>query len=80
MGLYYVLILLPRRMQDKKHRQMLENLTAGSRVVTIGGLLGTIHAIKPRTFLLEVYPEIYIEISKQAVAHPVVEEDEEEPA
>jgi preprotein translocase subunit YajC len=78
MGLYYVLILLPRRMQDKKHRQMLENLTVGSRVVTIGGLLGTIHAIKPRTLLLEVHPEIYMEISKQAVSHSVVVEDKEE--
>ena len=40
--LYYVLLVLPRRKQDKARQTMLDELKKGDRVQTIGGILGTV--------------------------------------
>jgi preprotein translocase subunit YajC len=40
--LYYVLLVMPRRKQDKARQTMLDELKKGDRVQTIGGILGTV--------------------------------------
>lgn len=40
--LYYVLLVLPRRKQDKQRQAMLDEIKKGDRVQTIGGILGTV--------------------------------------
>ena len=76
-GLYYVLILWPRRSQDKRHRQMLDDLSIGIRVITIGGIYGRIAAIKGDSFMLEVSDGVLIEVSDRAISHRVTEEEPE---
>lgn len=44
-GVFYFLILRPQQQKMKKHQQMLANLRRGDRVVTNGGLIGTISKI-----------------------------------
>ena len=40
--LYYVLLVLPRKKQDKERQTMLDTLKKGDRIQTIGGVLGTV--------------------------------------
>lgn len=44
-GVFYFLILRPQQQKMKKHQQLLANLRRGDRVVTNGGLIGTISKI-----------------------------------
>lgn len=44
-GVFYFLILRPQQQKMKKHQNMLSNLRRGDRVVTSGGLIGTISKI-----------------------------------
>lgn len=44
-GVFYFLILRPQQQKMKKHQNMLANLRRGDRVVTSGGLIGTISKI-----------------------------------
>src|ERR1700722_16139771 len=44
-GVFYFLILRPQQQKMKKHQEMLGNLRRGDRVVTSGGLIGTISKI-----------------------------------
>jgi preprotein translocase subunit YajC len=44
-GVFYFLILRPQQQKIKKHQNMLANLRRGDRVVTNGGLIGTISKI-----------------------------------
>lgn len=44
-GVFYFLIVRPQQQKMKKHQQMLVNLRRGDRVVTSGGLIGTISKI-----------------------------------
>ena len=53
-GIMYFLILRPQRKKDKQVKEMLNNLKAGDRVCTIGGIYGTITGIKDDTVTLAV--------------------------
>ena len=55
MGLvFYFMLIRPQRKKDKKVKEMLDNLKHGDRVTTIGGIYGTIQAIKDDTITLAV--------------------------
>lgn len=43
---FYLLIIRPQQKRAKEHRQMLENIQRGDRVVTVGGLIGNVDSTK----------------------------------
>ena len=51
---FYFMLIRPQRKKDKKVKEMLNNLKAGDRVCTIGGIYGTIIGIKDDTVTLSV--------------------------
>ena len=53
-AVFYFLLIRPQRKKDKKVKDMLANLKVGDRVCTIGGIYGTITAIKDETMELSV--------------------------
>ncbi len=53
-AVFYFLMIRPQRKKDKKVKEMLNNLKAGDRVCTIGGIYGTITGIRDDTVTLSV--------------------------
>ena len=51
---FYFFMIRPQRKKDKKVKEMLDALKAGDRICTIGGIYGTIVAIKDQTVVLAV--------------------------
>jgi len=51
---FYFFLIRPQRKKDKKVKEMLNNLKAGDRVCTIGGIYGTIVGLKDDTVTLSV--------------------------
>ena len=51
---FYFLLIRPQRKKDKKVKDMLANLKVGDRICTIGGVYGTITAIKDDSIELSV--------------------------
>ena len=45
-GILYFLIIRPQQQQTKEHRKLVDNLKNGDRVITQGGIHGTVAAIK----------------------------------
>ncbi len=44
--IFYFLFIMPQRREQKRHREMIAALNRGDQVVTMGGLVGEIVAIK----------------------------------
>ena len=75
-GIFYVLLFLPQQRRQKQQREMLANLKNGDRVVTTGGLRGTIVGLKEEYIHLRVPPQdIRLEVSRSAVAGVVSVEE-----
>ena len=51
---FYFLLIRPQRKKDKEVKNMLANLKVGDRVTTIGGIYGTISAIKDDVITIDV--------------------------
>lgn len=65
---FYFLLILPARKKQKKHAAMLDALKSGDKVVTSGGILGTVHAVHEQIVQLRVAPETKIEVLKSSIA------------
>ena len=51
---FWFMMIRPQRKKDKQVKEMLNNLKAGDRICTIGGIYGTITGIKDDTITLSV--------------------------
>lgn len=68
LAIVYFVLLLPMKRRQKKVQQFLEALKVGDRVITNGGIFGTIVKIADRTVKLQVADKVNIEISKAAIS------------
>ena len=66
----YFLMLRPQMKQTKERKVMLENLTKGDKVVTSGGVHGTINGFKEKnsTVILTVDKNVKLTVSKSAIS------------
>jgi preprotein translocase subunit YajC len=76
-AVFYFLLILPQQRKQKKWQAVIDSLKTGDRVVTTGGMRGTIIAIKDDAIHLRVPPDnLRIEVSKASVANVTTAEDE----
>ncbi len=67
-GIFYFLLILPQQKRQKKWQEMLNALKAGDKVVTSGGIRGTIIALKDDHVHLRVPPDnLRLEVARSAV-------------
>ncbi len=66
--IFYVLIILPQRKRQKKHMAMVEQLKPGDRIITTGGIFGTVMGVQKDRIELKVAANVKIDITKSAVA------------
>jgi preprotein translocase subunit YajC len=76
-GVFYFLLILPQQRRTKKWQQVVDALKTGDKVVTAGGLRGTVIAIKDDAIHLRVPPDnLRMEVTKASVVHVSTGEDE----
>ena len=66
-AIFYFIILLPMRRRQKKVRQFLEGLKVGDRVVTTGGIYGSITKLSDKSIQVQVAEKVRIEIARAAI-------------
>jgi preprotein translocase subunit YajC len=67
-GVFYFLLIVPQRKRQKELQETIANLKAGDRVVTTGGIIGTITAVRETSLLLRSADKSIIEVARSAVA------------
>lgn len=66
-AIFYFLILRPQQKRQKEHQKLLESLTKGDRVLTSGGMYGTVIGIKDDIVVLKVGEDVKIEFSRASI-------------
>jgi preprotein translocase subunit YajC len=67
-GIFYFLLIMPQQRRQKKWQQMLSELKTGDKVVTSGGMRGTIVALREDYVHLRVPPDnLRIEVTRASV-------------
>ncbi|MCD6220404.1 preprotein translocase subunit YajC [Candidatus Calescamantes bacterium] len=66
--IFYFLLILPQRKKEKEHQRMLQSLQKGDKVVTTGGIYGTVVNIKDKSVVLKVDDNTRIEFTKSSIS------------
>lgn len=76
-AIFYFLLILPQQRRQKKWAAMLDQLKTGDKVVTSGGLRGTIMALKDDSVHLRVPPNnLLLEVTKASVTQVTTADEE----
>lgn len=68
LGVFYFIVILPAKKQQKKKDSMIASLKKGDRVVTSGGIHGTVSNVENDTVMVKVSENQKLRVSKSAVA------------
>ena len=74
-GVFYFLIIVPQRRRQKELQSMIAALEAGDRIVTTGGIIATVTAVRDTTLLVRSADKSILEIARSAVAGLQTEEE-----
>ncbi|MGO9621439.1 MAG: preprotein translocase subunit YajC [Desulfobaccales bacterium] len=67
-AIFYFLLIRPQQQKAKEHKALLANLKKGDRVITNGGIIGTIVNIDDQIVNLEVADKVRIEMGRPYIA------------
>ncbi len=65
--IFYFFMIRPQSKKQKEIKKFREGLTKGSKVITAGGIYGTIKDIKETSFVIEIADNVKIRIDKNSV-------------
>ena len=65
---YFFLILRPMARQRKQQEEMQRSLKSGDRVLTTGGLYGTVAKVRDDSIFLRVADGVQVEIARNAIS------------
>ena len=73
-GVFYLLLIRPQQRKQRQLQATIAELKAGDRVVTTGGVIGIITAVRDTSFLIRSADKTILEIARTAVAGVDTEE------
>ena len=66
--IFYFLLIRPQRLKQKKHQEMVEELKSGDKVITAGGIHGTVMGVQKEKIELKVAANVKIDVAKNSIA------------
>lgn len=75
--IFYFLLIRPQQKRSKEHKQMLESLKKGDKVITSGGAYGVVESVGTNTVTLKIAENVKVKFGKGYIAavRPPAEED-----
>jgi preprotein translocase subunit YajC len=71
----YFLLIRPQMKEQQRRREQVNALKKGDRVITTGGIYGTVAAVEEHALLIKVSENTKIRVAKSGIAGPVVDGD-----
>ncbi|HEX2961729.1 MAG: preprotein translocase subunit YajC [Bacteroidota bacterium] len=67
-AIFYFMIIRPQQKRAKERDQLLANLQKGDKIITSGGIHGTIEGLEEKTCLVKIGENVKIKIERSAIA------------
>ncbi len=66
-GIFYFLVIMPQKRQQKELQQLIAELKINDEVVTNGGVIGKIKEVRDTSFIILSGEKSFLEVAKSAV-------------
>lgn len=67
-AIFYFMILRPQQKRQKERASLLESVKKGDKVITIGGMHGTVIGLEDKSLLVQVAENVKLKFEKSAIA------------
>lgn len=67
-GIFYFIVIRPQQKEQRQHQERINGLQKGDRVITSGGIHGTVRATKEKTLVLEIADGVKVTLNRQSVS------------
>jgi preprotein translocase subunit YajC len=67
-AVFYFILIRPQQKRQKEHRQLLENLKKGDKVITTGGIQGTVVALSDNVVTVEIADKVKVKVGRNYIA------------
>jgi len=74
---FWFLLIRPQQKRQKEHQAMVSNLKKGDKVVTNGGIYGTVVGVADKAIVLRIAENVKVEVAKNAIASLQPKKEEE---
>lgn len=74
-GVFYFVLIMPARKRQKAHEAMVSAVASGDKVITNGGLIGTITKIEEKTLKVRLAPGFEVTLLRSHIAGKAQEEN-----
>ncbi len=65
--IFYFFIIRPQKKRDKQQKNMIDSISRGDQIITIGGFYGTVREVRDDSFQIEIAEGVRVTILKSAV-------------
>ena len=65
--IFYFLLIRPQQKKTKEHRQMVDTLKTGDRIITSGGLHGRITGVSENALTVEIAEKVRVKVNRGSV-------------
>lgn len=66
--IWYLLVIRPQQNQRRKTQSMLSNLKTGDRVITTGGVYGTVTGFRDGVVQLQIADKVRVDVARSAIS------------
>ncbi len=73
-GVFYFVLIMPARKRQKAHQAMIDAIGAGDKVITNGGLVGTVSKVEDKQIKLRLAPGVEVTLLRSHIAGKAQEE------
>jgi preprotein translocase subunit YajC len=67
----YFLMIRPQQRQKKQHQDLLSKISKGDKVITVGGMHGTVAGVKDNTVIVKVADNVKVELNRSSISQIV---------
>ena len=76
-AVFYFFLIRPQLKRQRQRNQLIGSVNTGDKILTIGGIVGTVKTVKDDKMMLEVSKDVILEMSKSAIAQKITEETQQ---
>ena len=78
---FYFVLIRPQQKKQKETQKMIDSLRSGDKIVTTGGILGTVTNVKEKTVVVRIADNVKVEMLRSAIQTVTQRSgDDEQPA
>jgi preprotein translocase subunit YajC len=66
-GIFYLLVILPQQRQNKKHKETVDALKKGDKILTTGGIIAEIDKVEEEFFKIKIDDKTIVRLEKEYI-------------